>query len=84
MLASMSFFKRSGTYFGRVWYKNDVKTAKTILERMCCIQASDYVIMYLNKNKFFVALSKICDIFYTLTSKNAIFICLGEIRFFRL
>ena len=30
MLASMSFFKRSGTYnlycFGRVGYKNDVKT----------------------------------------------------------
>ena len=32
-LASMSFFKRSGTYnlysFGRIGYKNDVKTATT-------------------------------------------------------
>ena len=42
------------------------------------MQASDCVINYLNKN-IFVAMSTICDTFYTLTSKNAIFICLGEI-----
>ena len=74
-LASMSFFKRSGTYnnvycFGRVGYKNDVKTANKY-GNMFFMQASDSVINYLNKDKFFVALS---------TSKNAIFICLGEIR----
>ena len=84
-LASMSFIERSGTYseycFGRVGYKNDVKTAKIIWEHMLFMQASDCVINYLNKNKFFVAISTICDIFCTLTCKNAIFICLGEISF---
>ena len=45
------------------------------------MQSSDCVINYLNRNKFFVALPAICDTFGTLTSKNAIFICLGEIRF---
>ena len=64
-LASVSFFKRSGTYnlysFGKVGYKNDVKTAKKIWEHMFFMQASDYVIIYLNKNKFFVALFTICD-----------------------
>ena len=57
-LASMSFFKRSGTYnlycFGRVGYKNDVKTAKNMGTRVF-VQASDCVINYLNKNKVFVA-----------------------------
>ena len=45
------------------------------------MQESDCVIIYLNKNKIFVALSTICDTFCIFTSKNAIFICLGEIRF---
>ena len=44
-------------------------------------QGSDCVINYLNTNKVFVALSTICDTFCTLTSKNAIFISLGEISF---
>ena len=69
-LASMSFFKRSATYkldcFGRVGYKNEVKTAnsKTVSEHMLFMQASGCVINYLNKNKFFVALSTIVIQFY--------------------
>ena len=63
----MSFFKRSGAYnldcFGRIGYKNDVKTAKQIWEQMFFMQASDFVINYLNKNRFFVALSTLCDTF---------------------
>ena len=70
----MSVFKRSGVYnldcFGRVGYKNNVKTAKQIWDHMvfCCffMQASDFVINYLNKNKCFVALSTFCDTFCTL------------------
>ena len=34
-----------------------------IWEHMIFMQASDCVINYLNKNKFFVALSTICDTF---------------------
>ena len=53
-LASMSFFKRAGTYnlycFGSVGYKNDVKTAKEY-GNTCFMQSSDCVIHYLNKNK---------------------------------
>ena len=46
--ASMSFFKRSGTYnlncFGRVGYKNDVKTAKNMGTHVF-MQASDCVLI---------------------------------------
>ena len=55
---------------------------------MFFMQASVCVIIYLNKNKFCVALSTICFFFFvffffffTLTSKNAVFICLGEKSF---
>ena len=48
---------------------------------MFFMQASDFVTNYLNKNKFFVALSTFCDTFFTLLCKNAIFVCLGEISF---
>ena len=49
---------------------------------MLSMQASDCVTNYLNKNKFFVAISTIqYDTFCTLTSKNAIFICLDELSF---
>ena len=62
----MSFFKRSGTYtvdcFGRIGYKNDVKTAKNIGIHVF-MKVSNCVINYLNKNKFSVTLSIICDAF---------------------
>ena len=32
---------------------------------MCFMQAADFVINYLNKNKFIVALSTFCDTFCT-------------------
>ena len=46
------------------------------------MQASDCVITYRSKNIFFLLpyLQSVIH-FGTLTSKNAIFICLGEIRF---
>ena len=44
-----------------------------------CMQASDCVINYLNKNKFLLPYLQTVILFCTLTSKNAIFICLGEI-----
>ena len=49
---------------------------------MFFMQASDCVIIYLNKKKSFVLpyLQSVIH-FCTLTSKNAIFICLGEISF---
>ena len=79
----MSIFKRTDAYnldcFGRVGYKDNVKTATQIWEHMFFMQASDFVINYLNKIKFFVALSTFCDTFCTLWGKNAILICLGEI-----
>ena len=67
-LASVSFFKRSGTYnlfilFWEVGYKNDVKTAKIYGNTCFFMQASDCVIIYLNTNKFRVALSAVCDTF---------------------
>ena len=66
----MSFFKRSVTYsldcFARVGYKNDVKTAKKYGN---ILQASDCVIKYLNKNKFSVALSTVCDTFLHINVK---------------
>ena len=53
-LASVSFFKRSGTYsldcFGWVGYKNDVKTAKHMGTHAFFMQSYDSVINYLNKN----------------------------------
>ena len=47
------------------------------------MQAYDYVINHLsvNKNKFSLPYLQSFILFFTLTSKNAIFICLGEIRF---
>ena len=71
-LASMSFFKRSDTYnlycFGRVGYKKTMwKQQNKYGEHMFFMQASDSVINYLNKNKFFVVLSIICDIFLHIT-----------------
>ena len=65
-LASMSFFKISGTY-NLYWcweggYKNDVKTTKNMGTHVF-MQSSDCVINCLNKNKFFVAVSTVCDTF---------------------
>ena len=83
-LASLSFFKRSGTYnlyrFGRVGYKNNVKTVNKYGSTFL-MQASDCVINYLNKNKFLLPYLQSVILFGTFTSKNAIFICLGEISF---
>ena len=45
------------------------------------MQASDCVINYLNKNKFLLHYLQSVILFGTLTSKNVIFICLGEISF---
>ena len=45
------------------------------------MQASDCVINYLNKNRFFLPCLQSVILFCTLTSKNAIFICLGEVSF---
>ena len=78
-LASMSFFKRSGTYnvycFGSVWYKNDVeKKKKKHMGTHVYMQASDCIINYLNKNKFLLSYLQSVIRFCTLTSKNAIFI----------
>ena len=43
------------------------------------MQASDCVINYLNKNKLLLPYLQSVILFGTLTSKNAVFICLGEI-----
>ena len=76
----MSFFKRSGIYnldcFGRVGYKNDVKTVKKNMGTHVFMQASDCVINYLNKNKFLLRYLQ-SILFCTFTT----FICLGEIGF---
>ena len=40
---------------------------------MFFMQASDCVINYLNKNKFFVALSTICDTFLHIYKKKMLF-----------
>ena len=45
------------------------------------MQASDCAINYLNKNKSLLPYLQSVILFLTLTSKNAIFICLGEISF---
>ena len=80
----MSFFKRSGTYnlyrFGRDGYLNDVKTANNMGTHIFR-QESDCVINYLNKNKFLLPYLQYVIYFCTLTSKNDIFIYLGEISF---
>ena len=63
------FFKRSGAYnldcFGRFWNKINVKTPKQIWEYVL-MQASNFVINYLNTNIFFVALFTFCDTFCAL------------------
>ena len=83
----MSCFKRTGTCnlycFGSFGYKkrckNPIKYGNTVIIFM---QASECVINYLSKNKFFVVLSTIYVLFFfSLPRKNAIFICLGEINF---
>ena len=95
----MSFFKRSGSYnlysFGRVGYKNDVNR-KNIWEHMFFfffflfvfffffMQASDCVIIYLNKNNFCVALSTICDTFLYINTQKCYFHLFGRNKFFRL
>ena len=48
---------------------------------MFLMQAFDCVINYFNKNKFLLPYPQSVILFCTLTSKNAIFICLGEIGF---
>ena len=50
---------------------------------MFFMQASDCVIIYLNKNKLAYVLAYLQSVILvcTLTSENAIFICLSEIRF---
>ena len=87
-LASMSFFERSDTYnlysFVRVGYKNDVKTAKIYGNTCFFIQASDFVIIYLNKIKFCVALSTICDTFLHINEQKCYFHLFGRNKFFRL
>ena len=87
MLASMSFFKRSGTYnlyfFGSVGYKNDVKAAKNMGTHVF-IQASDCIIINLNKNKFCVALSTICDTFLHSNKQKCYFHLFGRNKAFRL
>ena len=77
----MSFFKISGTYnldcYGRIGYKNDVKTAKYMGHMFLC----KHLIMLLITSirirfllLFLQCVIRVC----TLTSTNAIFICLGE------
>ena len=46
---------------------------------MICMQASDCVINYHNKNKFLLPYLQSVILVCTLPSKNAVFICLGEI-----
>ena len=64
---------------GELGCENSKKKKKKYMRTHVFMQASDCVINYLNKNKFFVAPSTLCDAFCTLTSKNAIFVCLVEI-----
>ena len=45
------------------------------------MQVSDCVLNYLNRDKFLLLNLQSVILFGTLTSKNAIFICLGEISF---
>ena len=47
-------------------------------------KASDCVTNNLNKNKFLLPYLQSVVLVCTLTSKNVVFICLGEISFFRL
>ena len=67
-LASMSFFKRSGTYnldcFGRVGGIKRCENRQKIWEHMF------FVCNYLNKNKFLLPYLQPVILFCTLTSKN--------------
>ena len=45
------------------------------------MQVSDCVLNYLNRDKFLLLNLQSVILFGTLTSKNAVFICLGEISF---
>ena len=51
---------------------------------MFFMQASDCVIIYRYENKFCVVLSTVCDTFLHINKKNAIFICFGRNKCFRL
>ena len=51
------------------------------METHVFMQASDCVINYLNKNKLLLPCLQFVILYCKLTSKNAIFICLGEISF---
>ena len=48
------------------------------------MQASDFVINYLNKNKFFVALSTFCDTFLHIKKLKCYFHLFVWNKFFRL
>ena len=50
-------------------------------EHKLFMQASDCVINYLNKNKFLLPYLQSVTLFCILTSKIAIFICLGKISY---
>ena len=84
-LASMSFFKRSCTYnldcFGRVWNKNDVKTASKY-GNICCLYKHLIVFLIITiRISFLLPFLQSVIRFCTLKSENDIFICLGERRF---
>ena len=51
---------------------------------MFFMQASDCIIIYLNKNKFCVALSTICDTFLHINKQKCYFHLFGWNKFFRL
>ena len=88
----MSFFKRSGIYnlyyFGTAGYKKKKKkrceNSKKIWEHMFVMQASDCVNNYLTKNKFFVALSTICDTVLHISKYKCYYHLFGRNKFFRL
>ena len=81
----MSFLERSGTYnlypFGRVGYKNDVKTAKHMGIHVL-LQGFECVIIYRNKYKFCVALSTVCDTFLHINKQKCSFHLFGRNKFF--
>ena len=58
------------TVLGEGGYKINVKIAKRLRKHMFFMRASMFVINYLNKNKLFDALSKLCHTFYTLCKVN--------------
>ena len=83
-LACMSFFKRSGSYdlycFGRVGYKNDVKTANIWEQVFLCKHLIMQLITSIRISFVLPYLQSVIR-FCKLTRKNANFICLGEISF---